>query len=447
MKPTYCLAALLLACTPQPPQEEPSALAIEREVERIAASRELWPSYEPMTIPLAVYTGESTYLFRHPAPPEGFTAVAGAEPAVHVFEGRHPAVTANTSADVAGTMTATLLADGPSAARRPAELAAVALHEAFHVFQRRRHPGWAGDEGAAFLYPVADAPLLGLRRLESEALRRALAETEEDAACWTRRALDYRRRRFAGMDEAFATYERKTELNEGLATYVQLRAADRTTVEIPPAGFPATEVRHRIYAVGPALALLLDRVRPQWRSSLETDDEQHIDEILGAALGEASDSCALTADEVAAIEQTAHDDAAAVETRRLERRAAFDDAPGWRVVVEAAAGAPLWASFDPLNIEVIEGGLLHTRFLSASNDAGKLDVIDGEDTDLETLTEAAGEHPLFGGIRRLMVAGLQEPEVDSADGRVTVHAAGLTADFENAAVDVSGTLVLVRLRP
>ncbi len=440
------LVALTCAPPPPAPTEESRALDVAHEVERIAGSHELWPRYDPMAIPLAIYTGQSTYLFRHPAPPEGFAPVTDAQPAVHVWEGRHPAATANSSADIGGTMTATLLADGPRAEREPAELAAVALHEAFHVFQRQHHPGWAGDEGAAFLYPFADARLLALRRLETAALRRALAESGEASVCWTRQALAYRHQRFTGMDEAFGTYERKTELNEGLATYVQLRAAGRATVEIPEAGFPATEVRHRIYAVGPALALLLDRVLPEWRESLEADDQQVLDEILEAALGETgTDACAFTADETAGVEQTARDDAAAVATRRVERRAAFDAAPGWRVVVEAAEGAPLWANFDPLNIEVVEGGLLHTRFLRLNNDSGQLDVIDGAGADLESFTEAAGEHPLFNGIRRVVVVGLQKPDVDSEDGRVTVGAAGLTADFENAAVDESEREVVVRL--
>ena len=50
------------------------ALAIEREMERLAASRSFWPGYDPLAIPLAVYDGERTFLFRHPSPPEGFTA-------------------------------------------------------------------------------------------------------------------------------------------------------------------------------------------------------------------------------------------------------------------------------------------------------------------------------------------------------------------------------------
>src|SRR5690606_31215857 len=113
-----------------------------------------------------------------------------------------------------------------------------------------RHPGWAGNEADMLLYPVDDAGLLALRRRESAALRRALAAADRAdqvaVACWTRLALDARDERFATMDSAFSTYERLTELNEGLASYLQLRAAGRTTVEVPETRFAPSAVRNRI---------------------------------------------------------------------------------------------------------------------------------------------------------------------------------------------------------
>ncbi|HEX7051875.1 MAG TPA: hypothetical protein VF188_16835, partial [Longimicrobiales bacterium] len=92
-------------------QDAERALAIAREVERVAADRTLWPGFDPLAIPLAIYAGGRTYLFRHPSPPEGFTPLVGAEPEATVFEGRHPSVVGNTSAGIGGVMTATLLAD------------------------------------------------------------------------------------------------------------------------------------------------------------------------------------------------------------------------------------------------------------------------------------------------------------------------------------------------
>lgn len=430
-------------------QDQEHALSMEREVERIAGERVFWPGFDPLAIPLAVYTGERTVLFRHPSPPEGFSQVRGNRPGTFALQGRHPSVTSNPSAEIGGTITATLLADGPRADRSPAELAATALHEAFHVYQRRRHPGWSGNEGDLFLYPTDDARLLGLRRLESAALRRALGAPDDPGAeCWARLALGFRNRRFAGMDAVFSVYERLTELNEGLATYVQLLASGQTTVEIPETEFGTADIRERTYAIGPALAFLLDRFRPGWQAELEADDTQVLDRMLESALGVKEGPCALPGDEIAGIGQTAHEDVTAMIAARGERRRVFDARPGWRVVVLAAEGQPLWPQgFDPLNVERVEGGVLHTRFLNLGNDAGELRAIDEVGADIEALTDGVGPHPLFNGIRRVAVAGLGKPEIRAEGRQVTVSAPGFTARFQNARVEVNGTEVLVRLEP
>ncbi|MEL7059806.1 MAG: hypothetical protein AAGN46_07240, partial [Acidobacteriota bacterium] len=213
-------------------------MLVAQEVERVAALGSLWPGFEPLTFPLAIYDGEATYLFRHPDPPEGFVAVVGAQQDTLVWEGRHPAVIANSSAELGGTMTATLMIDRSEVEENLSALAAIALHETFHVFQRAQHPGWQANEADLFVYPIDDADALASRRLETEALRRALAATDSiDSSCWALRALALRSERFAGLDAAFAAYERGTELNEGLARYVELRAKGAETVFLPPTGF------------------------------------------------------------------------------------------------------------------------------------------------------------------------------------------------------------------
>ena len=440
--------ALYLACvTPAGAQERDLALAIEAEVQRIADDVPLWPGYDPLAIPLAVYTGSATYLFRHPAPPNGFSANASAQ--YFTQEGRHPAVTSNSSADIGGTMTATLLADGARSQSSPTALAAVALHEAFHVYQRAHHPTWQGNEGDLFLYPTEDARLLALRRLESLALSWAL-ESEEPArrACWVRAALDYRAERFAAMDSVFVVYERRTELNEGLASYVQLVAAGERTVAIPEAEFPATAVRDRCYVIGPALAFLLDALAPDWQESLEANDSQFLDGMLAAAVARAapSKSCAPSTVEVTAMEATAVRDAAAVVSARRDRREEFDARPGWRVVVESAAGQPLWPQgFDPLNVERVDGGILHTRFLQLGNDTGTMQALDEAGADLESLTEGAGAHPLFNGVKKSIVAGLAEPVIERSGKGVDLRAPGLTLHFDAARVTTRGQEVRIQV--
>lgn len=447
---TAALSLLLGGSAIGSPEEQERAVAVNREVESVAKQVALWPGYDPLTIPLAIYTGSGTYLFRHPGPPEGFVPL---EPGSKTFayEGRHPAVTSNSSADIGGTPTATLLADGARAELPPTQQAATALHEAFHVYQRARHPSWSGNEGDLFLYPVDDAGQLGLRRLESRALRLALAAPEPDAvACWAGLAMSYRGERFARLDSAFTTYERRTELNEGLATYVQLRAAGAETVTVPEEEFAASAVRDRTYAIGPALAFLLDRLQPAWKASLESDDTQNLDSLLASAAHRAefaSGQCSFSSAEIARIEARAAQDVDALVQTRRDRRKAFDGRPGWRLIVECPDGQPLWPQgFDPLNVERVDGGILHTRFLKLGNEFGSVQVIDEAGVDLESLTEGAGPHPLFNGVRKVTVAGLPQPDVVRGEGRVAIRTPGVTLTFEGADAEIVDAEIHVRLR-
>jgi hypothetical protein len=423
--------------------ERERAFAIEREFQRMSRTVVLWPGYDPLEIPLAIFTGEQTFLFRHPKTPEGFARTNEAL----VMEGRHPAATSNSSAEIGSVATATLLADGPRAGRSANDQAAVALHEAFHVYQREHHPSWSGNEGVLFLYPVEDVHLLQLRSAETEALRRALMNRGQDAACWARAALAFREARFAAMDTSFVTYERRSELNEGLATYVQLKAVGASRVEIPMGGFPAAAIRDRLYAVGPAWAFLLDRVQPNWQRTLEANDTLSLDRMLAQSLGSARpSSCTFTPAETMRMEEEARGRVAELRHTRAAHQRDFEERPGWRVTVRSPASQPLWPQgFDPLNVERIEAGILHSRFLKLGNDSGEMQAIDEGNTDMQALTEAAGAHPLFNGIKRVTVAGLSQPEVTTQGQDVIVGAPGFTARFRNAAVETKGTEVTVTL--
>jgi len=167
---------------------------VRAEFDRLAVLP-LWPGFEPLKTPVAIYDGERTILVRHPSPPEGFKA----EEDFRVFPGRHPAMNANNGVDLGGVKTATLIVH-PEAGPSAREWASTLIHETFHVFQRQRHPTWQGNEGELFLYPTGDAALLAARRLETEGLRRALkAADAKEAACWTGQALQWRRERFGHM--------------------------------------------------------------------------------------------------------------------------------------------------------------------------------------------------------------------------------------------------------
>jgi hypothetical protein len=414
---------------------------LEQAVQRIASEQVLWPGYQPLEVPLAVFDGSHTYLFRHPDPPAEFRKSDGS----YVFEGRHPMVVANTSATIGGVSTATVDLASRSPGATLNDVAAVVLHEGFHVFQATTGRKWGADETYLFIYPVDDADLLAMRHLETEALRRGLEATDmAHTAGWVETALEMRRQRFEGMAPAFAAYERGIETHEGTATYVEYKAAGRERPVLPAGGFDPEEVRRRAYYTGAAFAVLLDSFDLDWRQGFADEDSLLLDTMVAQALkGSAcAPGCSLSSSEKAAITVGARADARALQERWRSEREAYESSPGWQVIVEAPEGSPLWPQgFDPMNVRRVEGGLLHSRFLRLRNDMGALEVMG--DT---VLTEGVGAHPLLSGVKRVIVAGFEtEPEVTTENGEIRLDLASVTAAFRGAAVLRSEGKVVIKL--
>ncbi|HYG11753.1 MAG TPA: hypothetical protein VD835_17535 [Pyrinomonadaceae bacterium] len=451
------LAVLLLLSIPaalgvpaQPAPRAARAAAVDvysvvAEVDRIASRATLWPDFDPRRIPVEIYDGRTTLLFRHPAPPEEFVSLSSRQ-GVWAFPGRHETVTANAPVKLGGVWTATAIIE-PTPRRSLKEQAALVLHEMFHVHQRERHPKWAGNELELFTYPFEDAELLALRRIETEALRRAeRAARSKDAACHARLALATRRERFARLSAGASGYERALELNEGLARYVEARAAGARRSDLNANEYPAGELRTRGYAMGHALALLLERFAPGWAARLEAGDARSLDELLAAALpgAPAPESCALSESFVASARSRAKVETEALIARREALRREFAARAGWKIVVKADAAAPLWPqNFDPLNVlRIGAADVLHTRHLKLGNDAGAI-----ESFHRHMLTGGAGAHPLFNGVRQLTLAGLAvEPVVREAEGKLTLEAEGVKAEFRGAQFERTGQTLTINLQ-
>lgn len=406
--------------------------------------RKLWPAFDPRRVPVAIYDGEHTYLFRHPDSPAEFVTSPELD-SVGLFVGRHPAVRANTWIELGGVPTATIaLAAGSRGSAL--ELAALVAHEAFHAYQRPRHPDWAGNEAELFVYPMDDADALALRRLESDALRRSIATPNRGrAACWARQALQLREARFRALPEGAVAYERGTELHEGLAQYVQSRALRmRLGRGIPRAEFPPDAVRARAYAVGEALAVSLDRFDDDWKEKLEKGEARSLDELLDDILGgHALGSCGYSSRQRSAERRRARNDVAALAEQRVALRRDFLEQGGWAIVVIAEGPEPLWPeAFDPLNAAPLgDGAVLHSRWLRLGNDAGRMEVLERP-----ALTAAAGTHPLFDGVREVVVRGFgAEPAARAADGTLVIDAPGFAARFRTAVVEREEARITVRL--
>jgi hypothetical protein len=343
---------------------------------------------------------------------------------------------------IGGVQTATLMP--PSATTPLRNRAGVLIHEAFHVFQRAHHKAWSANEAELFTYPFSDTAQITLQREELEALRRALVARRRAGACWAKLAMDARARRLGILPPGAAQFERVTELNEGLATYVEKRAvgvADRNLLS--ETRFAPDMVRARAYQSGVAIARLLDRYSPSWRSILESNDSTALDVLLTNALTAAPrSSCSFSAAERANLRSESATDVAALVTRRSEARRNFIDKDGWSLSIVSQTSPLFPQGFDPLNVQVVTPGeVLHTRFVKLGNEAGSIQVLGRA-----SLTEAAGAHPLFNGVRRLTVTGLAAPPDVSARGdTVTVSAEGISGEFRGAAISREDRKVVVTL--
>ena len=108
------------------------------------------------------------------------------------------------------------------------------------------------------------------------------------------------------------------------------------------------------------------------------------------------------------------------------------------MVIQSAKGRPLWPQgFDPLNVDRVDGALIHTRFLKLGNDAGQMTAIDEDGADVEARTEGIGPHPIFNGVSWVEVVLSVRPTVTRTAGTLIIKGPGFTAEFRNATLDES----------
>lgn len=431
------VCALVLLVSMAAAQPLPRVVEVFHEFDRIGA-QPLWPGFEPHTVPVEVFDGTNTYLFHHPKPPAGFHPLEGAT-GVFGFAGQHDTVRANTGTEVNGVATAT--ADISQSRATVPELAALLIHETFHVYEKQAHPKWAANEGELFIYPLDDAKLLQQRRLETLALVRALgAKNDRDARCWAEAALESRHERFARMPAGAANYERGIELNEGLAQYLEYKSI-RKPAALRNEDFPVELIRQRGYATGQAYALLLDRFGGDWRNQTgDTPLDQLLNDRFLIAAWRPPKACALPPQESGTVLERVGLEVAELVASREKRKQEFLSAPGWRI--ELVAGKePLWPQgFDPWNVSMLGSNeVLHSRWLKLGNGSGAIEVLNHA-----SLTQGAGAHPIFNGIRRLTVTGLPEPKVAENDGKVTFEAGGVKGSFAGT-IERSDQAILIKL--
>ena len=440
---------LVIGCAGEPGIEAVRILEAEESLDM----DDLWPGFDPLEIPVAIYDGQNTVLARHPAPPEGF-APMGHHADLQIYEGRYPAVTANTSGEIGGVSCAMIMMDledvhdaQVTQDKSYDEWASVLVHESFHVFQHYHHPDWGANEAVAFTYPVEDTVGLTLRRMAGAALREAvMAEDDGVAASWTAGALAYRADRYGRMSEEEVKYDRGIELMEGTAYYVESCCLRERGGELRmEAAFSANEFRKRCYCTGRACCVLLDRFSPGWKDRLEGGEIVSLDSLLAEALVLRR----VVPQQFPKIRyeeefQRATQEVSGILVERARQRDEFFGADGWRLVIDVGNQSNVFwsAGFDPMNmVRLQEREVLHKRWVKLSGATGVVEVMNRQ-----ALTVGVGPHPMFDGVKRVVLTGLEDEPIFVVKGEnAIIEMEGLTAKFSSVAVSRDEHAVTVRI--
>ena len=397
-----------------------------KRVDRIEENS-LWPGFYPAKIPTAVFDGVNTYLFEHPSPPEGFLIQRERED-VHVFKGQHPQVRGNSRMQINGIWTATSVLRSHS--RLTGEryslqnMAGIIVHEQYHVFQKHKHPEWSPNDGYLFNYPLDSQEMLALRAMEIEAFRRAAAaQNPKEVAGWAREALKWRDRRHRLLDDALARYEGELQRFEGLADYIECISGDKdlTQIGVEP-GFAPGAIRHMGYILGRWMASILDRLKPNWKTNMESGQAEYLHEILKTTLNPSNPGYEFSDSEQESFFQKAKEDVAKRKAIVQKLREEFESQAGYRIEIESVSSPLRLLMFFADRTEALsKRELLHRSLLMLRNENGSVYV-----RDLKSITKNDGSTCVV----KLTVAGIDDkPTIEKMGDKVKVTAAGFQAEF------------------
>jgi len=149
----------------------------------------------------------------------------------------------------------------------------VMLHGLFHRIQPEL--GFTADNGSNEHLDTLEGRVW--MQLEWRALRRALESSGDDRAEAIADALAFRRERRRVFPGA-AENERREEIKEGLPSYTGVAVwanspADAHRAAAPPASVEASIVGAFAYISGPAYAVLLDDLLPEWRRQVRATSD------------------------------------------------------------------------------------------------------------------------------------------------------------------------------
>ena len=405
----------------------------------------LWPRFKVSEIPILVFDGINTYLFHSRGAAEGFV-LSEKNPEIWVYKGQHPQARGNSIVRMGEVWTATSVLSASSrrtgAKYNLKDMAGIIVHEQFHIFQRIHHPQWRQNDGLLLRYPDETVEALLLRRMEKEAFKRAVvSERRKEIVGWAKLALQVREDRLGRVASPFALYEKELQLTEGLSDYIERMARDldplnasNITNGIAPAG-----IRDLGYVEGRWIAMILDKLSPEWKWKLEKNDSLYLEDILTVVVDESPvPASVFDGAEIDTMKAAAEADFSEWQTRKKAEIEKFFDAPGFQIEIRSSANPLAIRLFEPLEMETLDdGGVYHRLVFMAGNERGNLRIMN---------------HPCLTWfnnslqVTRLMINGLkQAPEMIEGEKKLIIKENNFSIELHYTRLRIDNTRYSVDL--
>ena len=346
----------------------------------------IWPGYNFEEFAIAIYNDDEAYLVNHPEPGPEFRDTGRKIAGMTLFHAAEkiPQFNANTSITYNDKTTSIFRV---TQGMRAATFYNLLFHEVFHSYAESV-PGILKRAGNLLLqpfFPATDAEYYALAFVEQRILQDAvISQNSRDSEILFREYLAVNSVRTARTDSSFAEYEAEEQINEGIAEYagykgLQVMGFDRTAEE----NFRVTienrieepaDFRLRTYGTGCAMAILLDRFYPEWKTELTL--EKTLDEMLAGKVSAEEEI------DVPLLLRQRNIDAymPAFETalkkyaeKQNSLRAGITSVPHITIQFPHPEFANIY--FDPMNITSAGDGLLyHSRFVKLFNKKTEFEI-------------------------------------------------------------------------
>jgi len=404
-----------------------------------------WPNFIVSEIPVMVFDSINTWIFYSTIIPDGFIEVEDHK-GLYKYMGQHPLVRGNSIVKVDNSWIATSIMSSYS--KRTGEkynatdLAGIIIHEQFHVFQRTKHRGWRQNDGYLLLYPTETQESLFLRRIEKEAFKRAvLSNKPSEIAGWVKEALNLREQRLKLIDSVFGLYEKELQRTEGLSDYIEkvVRGVDPLNASDITNGIAPAGVRDLGYVEGRWIAMILDKLNPDWKIELEQNDALYLEDILKNEIKDLPyESINFSSFEIDKFKTDAETDFKKWNIKKNEEVKQLNDVSGFRIEINASSKPLAIRIFEPLEIEILENrSVYHRLIFAAGNESGTLRIrnqpsISWFDNSL--------------GIVKVVFSDLKEsPEIIENENRILINNNNVTIDLKYSKIRFENSLYSIEL--